>query len=175
MHDGLPLIVTLQLDEHAFTFFNALRKAHFPPERNFLSAHLTLFHHLPSGETSIHEDLRQWSSRQSLLDLQVTEVKSTGKGVAYKMESPALLQLHRQMQERWKAWLSPQDRQKLLPHVTVQNKVPAEKARETFDQLKESFQPFTAKGIGFGLWVYEGGPWRFMDTFAFCRESAILP
>ena len=175
MDDGLPLIVTLQLDEKTFAFFDALRKVHFPPERNFLSAHLTLFHHLPSGEKSIREDLRQWSSSQAPLDLQVTEVKSTGNGVAYKIESPALLQLHRQMQERWKAWLTPQDKQRLWPHVTVQNNVPAEKAKDTLKQLKESFQPFGAKGVGFGLWVYEGGPWRFVETFAFRRESALLP
>ena len=27
-----------------------MRDAHFPPERNFLAAHVTLFHHLPGPE-----------------------------------------------------------------------------------------------------------------------------
>lgn len=167
MHEGSPLIVTLQLDEKSHSFFNSLRTKHFPPEKNFLAAHLTLFHHLPSTETTIVDDLKKWSGEQSLLQLYVTEIKNIGKGVAYKIESSALLQLHQTMQRRWSQWLTPQDKQKLWPHVTVQNKVPPERAKETLQLLQESFQPFVAAGIGFRLWSYEGGPWKALQMFSF--------
>ncbi|WP_208644854.1 2'-5' RNA ligase family protein [Mucilaginibacter kameinonensis] len=42
------LILTLRLDEESQAFFDEMRKRHFPQERNFLKAHLTLFHQLPS-------------------------------------------------------------------------------------------------------------------------------
>jgi len=42
-----PLILTLKLDEESQAFFDKQRALYFPPERNFLKAHLTLFHQLP--------------------------------------------------------------------------------------------------------------------------------
>lgn len=174
MQNASPLIVTLQLDEGSFHFFDALRRKHFPPALNFLAAHLTLFHRLPASEPSIQTDLQQWSREQPPLLLQVADVRSIGKGVAYKLESATLLQLHRQMQQRWQAWLTPQDRQKLWPHVTVQNKVSPTEAKETVQQLQATFQPFVAKGLGFSLWSYEDGPWRFLKDYPFQR-SLLMP
>lgn len=45
-----PLIVTLALDEQAQARFDALRSRHFPPDRNVLDAHVTLFHALPGEQ-----------------------------------------------------------------------------------------------------------------------------
>jgi hypothetical protein len=42
-----PLIVTALMDAVAQERFDQLRRSHFPPERNHLDAHLTLFHRLP--------------------------------------------------------------------------------------------------------------------------------
>ena len=42
-----PLIVTATLPPSEFAWADALRRAHFPPERNYLQAHVTLFHALP--------------------------------------------------------------------------------------------------------------------------------
>ena len=44
-----PLILSLRLDAASFARLDALRRAHFPAERNHLAAHLTLFHALPGG------------------------------------------------------------------------------------------------------------------------------
>lgn len=167
MPEASPLIVTLSLDEKSAQFFNDLRQCHFPPERNFLAAHLTLFHHLPSNEPKVKEDLIKWSKGHEALSFLVTEVKSIGKGVAYKIECEPLLQLHRTMQKTWEPWLKPQDKQKLWPHVTVQNKVTPAKAKETLVELQSTFKPFTPVGTGFSLWSYEGGPWEFIEAFPF--------
>ncbi len=162
-----PLILTLKLDEESFSFFNRLRRLYFPQSINYLDAHLTLFHHLPPAEPSLITDLKIWSSDLSPLPLQVAEVKSIGKGVAYKIECQELLALHKQMLAKWKAWLTPQDSQNLWPHITVQNKVSPQEARQTLQILQASFRPFTATGIGLCLWSYEGGPWKLQERFPF--------
>jgi hypothetical protein len=42
-----PVIVAAELGATDFAWLDRLRRAHFPPDRNQLPAHLTLFHHLP--------------------------------------------------------------------------------------------------------------------------------
>ena len=44
-------ILTAELDPDSFEWLDGLRRQHFPPERNLLSAHLTLFHRLSSAQT----------------------------------------------------------------------------------------------------------------------------
>ena len=169
MQSDAPSILTLQLDEDAFQFFNEQRQAHFPPERNFLSAHLTLFHHLPPNDQMIVEDIRTIAAVQERLSLNITEVVSIGKGVAYKVECLPLQKLHKSLQEKWQPHLTAQDRQKLWPHITVQNKVTPDVAKQTLAQLQTFFKPFMAYGIGLTLWSYEGGPWRFIRDFPFLQ------
>lgn len=167
--EASPLILTLRLNEEAFLFFNARRQQYFPLERNFLSAHLTLFHHLPADQNWLMEDIEEQSLKQMTLKLLIVDVVSIGKGVAYKIDCPVLLQLHRTLQQKWQPHLIQQDKQKLWPHITVQNKVPPDVAKTTLEVLKTSFQSFTAYGIGFDLWRYDGGPWTFIRNFAFMQ------
>lgn len=171
MSDSAPLIVTLCLDESAQAFFDALRREHFPPERNWLAAHLTLFHHLPDGEPSIISTLQRQAAQHTSFPLAVVGVVFIGTGVAYKLESDALLHLHAELQSEWKEWLIPQDRQRLWPHVMVQNKVPAPVARTLYEQLAKSFTPFTAYATGLGLWAYRGGPWEALATYPFIGQE----
>lgn len=174
MQANSPLIVTIAPDDRSFSFFNALRKQYFPAAINYIDAHLTLFHHLPANESTIPDDLQKWSQAYAPFALHVTEVKSIGKGVAYKIESEKLLQLHQIMQAKWKQWLTPQDSQKLWPHITVQNKVSPEQAKETQQILQASFKRFTATALGFQLWAYKGGPWEALKDFPFQKEE-LLP
>jgi hypothetical protein len=168
--DGPPLIVTLTLDEASFTFFDTLRRKHFPPSVNFIAAHLTLFHHLPAANSSIVQDIISSTRHHTRFPLSITDVVSIGKGVAYKAESLQLMQMHYLLQKKWKAFLTSQDRQKLWPHITIQNKVSPDVARQTLLQLKDSFESFTVMGIGLSLYSYEGGPWKLAQHFPF-RET----
>ncbi|MFD2787624.1 2'-5' RNA ligase family protein [Hymenobacter rubripertinctus] len=166
-----PLIVTLLLDEATQHRFNALRQAHFPAARNYLQAHVTLFHHLPgSGYAAVAAELRNLAATTAPLPVQVTGLRFLGQGVAYSLENAALQQLHRHLQTTWANWLTPQDRQPLRPHVTVQNKVLPAVARELHAQLALTFQPGLATGVGLGLWAYRGGPWEALDQFAFAGK-----
>jgi hypothetical protein len=45
-------ILTAELDADSFAWLDGLRREHFPPERNLLPAHLTLFHRLSSAQTA---------------------------------------------------------------------------------------------------------------------------
>jgi hypothetical protein len=170
MNEAAPLIVTLTLDEKSFTFFNDLRQQHFPPERNYLQAHLTLFHHLPAEEPAIINTIQQVVTQYTTLSLAVTSTAFIGNGVAYKLESKELQQLHASLQAAWKPWLTPQDAQRLWPHVTVQNKVAAPTARTLYEQLTATFTPFTAYGTGLSVWAYKGGPWEAAGSYAFRKQ-----
>jgi 2'-5' RNA ligase len=157
----LPLILTLKLDANAFARLDALRQAHFPPERNFLSAHITLFHALPGvQEVAIRQTLQTISAATPVISLAFPTVRSLGRGVAITVESPALLDLRRQLATTWHDWLGAQDRQRYQPHVTIQNKVTGVVARQLYEKLVASWQPFSGQGEGLLLWRYRGGPWE---------------
>ena len=47
-HDTDPLVLTLLLDADTQAWLDSLRRAHFPPERNLVPAHVTLFHACPA-------------------------------------------------------------------------------------------------------------------------------
>ncbi|MCB2379015.1 2'-5' RNA ligase family protein [Hymenobacter sp. BT635] len=163
-----PLILTLALDELTSRFFNELRRDHFPPARNFLAAHLTLFHHLPGTErAAIEQVLAAYVRKQPSLVLQVSGVQFLGQGVAYRVESEALEALHRDLQQQWWPQLTPQDQQRRRPHVTVQNKVQPEVARALHQELATDFTPFAATGTGLQLWAYRNGPWEWLRDFPF--------
>ncbi len=162
-----PLILTVQFDETSQAFFNEKRKQYFPPERNFLSAHLTLFHHLPDDKSIITEAIKTVCSQQKQIELAITEVVSIGKGTAYKIESKALVALHKQLQNKWNDFLTPQDRQGLWPHVTIQNKVSPLESKQLLQQVKTEFVPFTAYAAGVTLWKYLNGPWQLYQSYSF--------
>lgn len=159
-----PLILTLQLDAENEAFFNEQRQRYFPPERNFLKAHLTLFHHLPNTA-----ETRKYLAgiEHERFKLHVTGLRNLGGGVAYKIESPALLQIRKILVARFNDVLIPQDRQGFRPHITIQNKVLPAQAKELLGVLEADFKPFEVKALGLNLWAYLGGPWRQEDYYAF--------
>jgi 2'-5' RNA ligase len=155
-----PLIVTLVLHPDDSARFDALRRTHFPPERNHLSAHVTLFHALPGEQLDrVGADLAD-VARVPAYDVRVTRVRSLGRGVAYDLRSPELDAQHRELANRWAPWLTRQDRQPLAAHVTVQNKVPPEAARALLAELSRGFEPYAVRARGLALWRYLGGPWE---------------
>ncbi len=77
------------------------------------------------------------------------------------------MQLHGFLQQQWQPWLIPQDRHKLWPHITIQNKVAPATAKALQQELAQNFTPFTAWGTGLSLWEYLGGPWKHLLDFPF--------
>ncbi|SDN39374.1 2'-5' RNA ligase family protein [Geodermatophilus sp. DSM 45219] len=159
--------MTLLLEPTAQERFDRLRAAHFPAGRNHLAAHVTLFHALPGEEVdAVSADLASAADRPAF-DVAVTGVRSLGRGVAYTLDAPALAELRADLVRRWAPWLTPQDRQRHAPHVTVQNTVEPAVARALRDRLAAEFVSHRVGGRGLGLWRYLGGPWAPVAAFPF--------
>jgi len=161
-----PLILTLMLEQSAFARLDALRREHFPPERNVLPAHLTLFHALPGDhQATIQGHLRLLCAATPVLSLHFPTLRLLGRGVAIAVEAPELMLLRTQLATTWSTWLSAQDQQGYRPHITIQNKVTTEQARRLYAALASSWEPFRAVGQGLRLWRYLGGPWALVDEY----------
>lgn len=166
-----PLILTLKVDGPSQERFDDLRRAHFPPGRNFIPAHVTLFHHLPGDrEREEISDLQEACGHRETFPVPVTGVRSLGKGVAYELDSPDLTALRQELAETWWPFLGKQDRQRFKAHVTVQNKVQPEEARDLHQKLQASFSPFEVTAEGLLLWRYVGGPWEPVGEYPFGRQ-----
>lgn len=163
------LIVTLQMDPASAAALTALRSAHFPPSRNWLGAHITLFHALPIAELPrVRLDLAELAQETAPFSLHVERVQFLGAGVAYAMAATEALRLRASLAARWAALLGAQDRQWRGPlHVTVQNKVRPEQARALHAELARDFVSWRVGATGFGLWYYVGGPWERVSDFPF--------
>ena len=159
-------VLTLKFDGASQEFFEGMRRKHFPPERNVIGAHLTLFHTLPD-EPSIAEFVRAVAEFEEPFSLQVTGLRSLGKGVAYVLRSAELTAIFDELANEFRDELSAQDRQKFSPHVVVQNKVTPEKARALLAELHGGFVPFTVWATGLQLWHYLGGPWELAEEILF--------
>lgn len=156
-----PLVLTALLEPAAQQHFDGLRRRHFPPERNQLAAHVTLFHALPGAELStVQADLRAVDGEHAVT---VVGLRSLGRGVAYELSSPGLAAVREELRRRWSPWLTRQDSQGWRPHVTVQNKVEPAAAAQLLAELSTGFVPWTTRSVGLRLWWYRGGPWEPVD------------
>jgi 2'-5' RNA ligase len=163
-----PLILTLKMDDPSQRWFDRLREDHFPKERNFIPAHLTLFHKLPGDRLDgISATVQDLCRERQPFPLTATGLVFMGRGVGYKLESPNLPALRKTLADEWWSLLGAQDRQGFRPHVTVQNKVPPEEARALHRDLERSFAPFEVEAEGLLLWRYLGGPWEPVETHKF--------
>ena len=161
-----PLVATLVISSFAQNYFNELRKQHFPVERNYLDAHLTLFHALPD-EPWIIEDLKELAKDQKTFDAMAQAIISLGNGTAFQIISPELPILHLKLQQKWINFLTSQDRQKRRFHVTIQNKVEPQDAKNLKREMDKDFKPFSFTIHGIQLWRYLDGPWEFKSRFDF--------
>jgi len=165
-------VLTVGLPEADQARFDRERRALFPPGRTVVGAHLTLFHALPGDRLhAIVDGLRSLGARPPL-SMQVTGILSLGRGVAYRVESAALIALHRQLQQLWSDRLTRQDAQPLRPHITVQNKVSPETARQTMAELHAGFRPSGLVAVSLDLWEYVDGPWCPLGRFEFAGAAA---
>lgn len=165
--------MTLKLPPDAFAFFDGLRRRHFPPERNHLPAHATLFHALPAeAEAEVGERLAARAAAQAAPEVSVEAVRFTGRGVAYGLASRPLEAVRRALAGDFAGRLTAQDAQGWRPHVTVQNKVEPGTARALHAALAAEFRPFAFAAEALLLWRYRGGPWEALDSFPFGTRAA---
>jgi hypothetical protein len=155
-----PIIVTALLGAADFAWADGLRRAHFPPDRNVLPAHMTLFHHLPPSA------LEEVSARLKRLSAgppppaRLTDVMLLGRGVAFRVDSPALMAMRDDLADAFAGLLTLQDEARPRLHITVQNKVAPMEAKALAASLRENFRPRPLTIAGLAAWHYRGGPWE---------------
>jgi 2'-5' RNA ligase len=156
-----PLIVTALFERADQSWFNALRREHFPPDRNVVEAHLTLFHHLPpSASDELKHRLSQATRGIRAPRAKVTGLMSLGRGVAYRIEAPELTAIREELVAAFAEMLMPQDAGRWRPHVTIQNKVTPVLANTLIKALERDFHPREVEIAGLASWHYRGGPWE---------------
>jgi hypothetical protein len=161
------LIVAAEIAERDFSWLNQLRRAHYPSDRNQLSAHLTMFHALPpSAEGEVRGRLSSFAkmpasraSIEGLMDL--------GGGVAFRVVSPDLDRIRQELASDLHGLLGAQDASGWRPHVTIQNKVAPKDARALIASLERNFAPRPLAISGLGLHRYLGGPWEKIAAWPF--------
>jgi hypothetical protein len=162
-----PLLVTLEVDAESFTRLDGLRRRYFPPERNFIPAHVSLFHQLPPGEHGAISTVLAGAALRAAPVLRFGRLRRLGRGMAVDVEAPELAAAHRELARAFAAWLTPQDRQPFRPHVTLMNKATPAQAEAAFAELGAGWSGWEGRGEALLLWRYLGGPWALDSRFPF--------
>ncbi len=157
----MPIIVTATMGAADQRYFDNLRAAHFPPERNHLAAHITLFHQLPpSSLDELDRLVRVIAADTPPPAAHLREVYSLGQGVAFRIDSSALIAIRDRIADRFAGMLTAQDRGTPRLHITVQNKVAPAAARELLARLAADFRARPLEIAGLAAHHYLGGPWQ---------------
>ena len=166
------LIVAAWVEPDDLAFFHDLRRRFFPGHRNFLSAHVTLFHHIRAqvrGEFIEFAKAHVRDQPYDQLRLTVKPPFSMGKGVAYGIEAQPLIELRTPLREKFLSTLTDQDKRPWKkPHITVQNKVEKHTAKTLARRLLARYDPAcTIRVKGLEFYRYDYGPWTLLDRAAF--------
>ncbi len=163
-----PIIVTALFGREDQAFFDGERSAYFPPERNQLAAHLTMFHHLPP---TLAPELRQRLIAETrgiaAPRARIADVISLGRGVAYRIDSEELVNIRERLAAAFTGLLTPQDAGGWRAHVTVQNKVEPAAAKALLTALRANFRPRPVAIAGLAAYWYRGGPWEMLYKHLF--------
>lgn len=161
------LIVTADFTADDFAWLEGLRRAHFPPERNRVPVHLTMFHALPP---SVEEEAKRQLADQAkgrAPRAAIPGLMDLGGGVAFRVVSDELDLMREQIAEHFHGMLSAQDAGGWRPHITIQNKVSGKQARSLLAELEREFRPRPLGIAGLSLHRYLGGPWEEVASYRF--------
>lgn len=166
--DRAPIIVSALFGDEDFAWLDGLRRAHFPPARNHIPAHLTLFHHLPpSIAPELGRRLDLLTRGRPAPRAYASGLIGLGQGVAIRIDAPELAAMRAELAEAFTGLLTPQDAAGWRAHVTIQNKVSAQIARALRLELERGFVARTVRIAGLAAWHYRGGPWEALSRHRF--------
>jgi hypothetical protein len=161
------LIVTAEIAQRDFSWIEGLRRAHYPPNRNRVSAHLTILHGLPpSSESELRGRLAE-AVRRNPPAASLAGLMDLGGGVAFRVVSPDLDRIREELAQDLHGLLGAQDSGGWRPHITIQNKVAPKVARALKEQLERGFAPRPLAIAGLTLHRYLDGPWERVAAYPF--------
>lgn len=164
---GAPLLVTAELPADVLAWADALRRTHYPPGRNRLRAHVTLFHALPpSSEGEVRRLLAEFSRRPPP-HARISGLFDLGRGTALDVASAELVAMHAEIADRLHGILVGQEMRSLRPHITVQNKVSPQAARALQAELIAAIPDLAFRFHGLGLYAWRDELWRELHTWPF--------
>ncbi|UVI38587.1 2'-5' RNA ligase family protein [Qipengyuania spongiae] len=173
MADG-ALIVTARLPKDLHGWATRLRDAHFPPERNYLEAHVTLFHALPPQcEDEARGMLSRLCAECAPVDARLEGLMSLGGGTALKLSSPGMLELRDAIADHFHGMLTAQDQHRPRLHLTIQNKVKSAEAKALQAELAGTIEPRGFRFAGLALFRYAGGPWDSLGEWSFRGKAHV--
>ena len=163
-----PFIVTAELPPAVLAWADGLRRQHFPPERNWLKAHVTLFHAFaPSLHDELHRMLGGIAAEFAPAEARIDCLMNLGGGTALKIDSPAMLEIRQRIADHFHGALTAQDAHRPRLHITIQNKVTSQGARTLQAVLGPSLTPRRFHFTGLGLHRYCNPHWEAAGLWSF--------
>jgi hypothetical protein len=173
-----PFILTAALPPEIQGWAEGLRRAHFPPERNHLHAHVTMFHAFaPSLLDELRDFLPRLAAEFAPPRAGISGLMDLGTGTAIALASPQLLELRALIAEHFHGSLTDQDLHEPRPHITIQNKVSRREAKALQEalalevEIKADSGPFAFPALE--LHRYLGGPWELVKRTAFRGQASL--
>ena len=163
-----PFIVTAELPGDVLAWADALRRAHYPLERNKLAAHVTLFHSFaPSLAAELQRTLGRIAGTFGRPAARIEGLMPLGTGTALAIHSPAMLALRAEIAEHFHGALTVQDSHAPRLHITIQNKVAREVATALQRELSATLQPQDFAFTALGLHLYRETHWDSLGSWPF--------
>ena len=163
-----PFIVTAELPHDVFSWADALRRAYYPPERNKLAAHVTLFH---AFAPSLREELPRTLSRMAGLfaapPARISGLMDLGSGTALAIECPGMLAIRRAIADHFHGMLTAQDLHEPRLHITIQSKVSRTEAKRLQAELAPALASRRFDFSALGLHLYRETHWDAVGRWPF--------
>jgi hypothetical protein len=144
-----------------------MRRAHYPPDRNQVLAHLTLFRQLPpSAGAELNRRLAIYAATPAP-KAAIVGVMDLGGGTALRVDSEELEDMRHDLALSLHGLLTPQDAGPWSPHITIQNKVEPREAKALQARMKAGFErrPLAIRALA--TWRYLNGPWQPIRDYPF--------
>lgn len=173
-----PFILTAALPPDIQSWSEGLRREHYPPERNHLHAHVTMFHSFaPSLLAELRDFLPRVAAEFAPPRAVISGVMDLGTGTAIALLSEELLELRALIAERFHGSLTAQDLHEPRPHITIQNKVSKRQARALQATLAAEVELRAGRGHfafpALELHLYQGGPWERVKRSVFRGQARL--
>jgi hypothetical protein len=165
------LLITAELPPDVFAWADALRRKHYPPERNRLGAHVTLFHALPPSAEGEARRLLAMLAARPAPDARIAGLMDLGRGTALAVDSPGMSALHAELAEHLHGLVQQVDTRPLRLHITVQNKAPRPAVRALQAELAAARCPTRFRFRGFGLSHWRDDLWRLAQVYPFRGQA----
>lgn len=159
-----PLVITLTLDKQTQHFLTSLRSKYFPPHKNYLHAHVTLFHAIPPHRyEEISTEIQSICSKTSPWQVYVGDAKKMGNRgvmVSVRDQRRSIEWIHRRLLRFLEKGIK-EDKDKLteqdkkhwgkVAHVTILNKAEeVDEVEKCLEEVTELFEGMKNAGDKFG-------------------------